>query len=231
MVNQRFQARIAADNLGRSPPNGDAWRTPARLASSHDPDSRCQTATLRPSRRPLDRVDERPLQAGLCVHSPCDGSSDRLRNRKTYRHVVDGFRDALNPSVLPRRRGNGAPRGRWCGSPHPWCSPVSAPADFVGKCEGEAREHRNTLRGAPRASDVGARALAALHRRRLSAGNKPAGAAPRSAFDAFRKTPSVEPGWLKLIHRHANKSRTKVSKNEKIDRRPGFGSTRPFPRQ
>ena len=30
--------------------------------------------------------------------------------------------------------------------------------------EEEAREHRNTLRGVPRASDVGARALAALHR-------------------------------------------------------------------
>ncbi len=92
----------------------------------------------------------------------------------------------------------------------PAALPVSAP-----HARGKRGSTGTPCEGVPRASDVGARALAALHRGDLSAGDKPAGAAPRSALDAFRKTPSVEPGWLGLKHRYANKSRTTVSKNEK----------------
>ena len=71
----------------------------------------------------------------------------------------------------------------------PWRSPASSPADFVGMPEEETREHRNTLRGAPRASDVGARALAALHRGCRD--SMIAVAAPRSASGGLRSTPSV----------------------------------------
>jgi hypothetical protein len=155
-------------------------------------------------------------------------------SRASRSFLVARISSGLNFSLPPR--GSGAPRGRWCGSPHPGAPPF--PSRTRGGNEG-APEH--LCEGVPRASDVGARALAALHRGVLRSPTRcfiseascevasgwgdqvpPAGAAPRSASDAFRKTPLVSrDGWEQRPFLRPL-STTKVSLFRKIGRRTSW---------
>jgi hypothetical protein len=147
----------------------------------------------------LRRIHAPPVPAVILAASPLDrfrAGLGVLRGSTAARSSTSGIRP------LRITRGSGAPRGRWCGTPHPWrvCPPPV--------CEAGRDTPEHLARVSPRPSDVGARALAALHR-----GGDPVGriAAPVAPSVPSGKRPG-ETGWMGV----KDQNRTYVNRNAEL---------------
>jgi hypothetical protein len=109
---------------------------------------------------PVPAVARRPRRAAVSSRASRPWFVARMKSGAALPHARPSRISLCSSGLHFRcpREGSGAPRGRWCGTPHPWrvCSPPV--------CETERDTPEHLARVSPRPSDVGARALAALHR-------------------------------------------------------------------